>query len=117
MGPAFFLVRVLMARQGAGICQPGIGDGLPGVRRNDVHVKVHQALAADRAVHCAHPVGGVADRTAEAVIDVAGMLGEAGVGQDLRQVMAFRAERVWSIDTQVRIREQIGDQLAGHYGL
>ena len=92
------LMRVLVARQGAGVCGPGIGDRLPGVGRNDVHVKIHQTLTADGAIHCAHPVRGVADGTTEAVIDMAGMLGEAGVGQDLRQAMAFRAEGVRPVD-------------------
>src|SRR5208282_1503526 len=59
----------------------------------------------------------MADRTAEAIVDMPSMLGKTGVGQDLRQIMAFRAHRVGAIDAEIRIRKQVGNQLARHDGL
>lgn len=106
-----------MAHQRARVCRSAIGNRFAGIWRNDAYVEIHQPFAANIAIHCAHPVRGVTDRTAEAIVDVTGMLAEAGVGQDLRQVMAFRAHRIRPIDTEIRIRKKIRNQLAWHTAL
>ena len=105
-------MRVIVASQGAGVGGSIVGDGLRTVGRDDFNIKVYEALPGNHGADTAHSVRGVACGTTEAVVDVACVVSEAGVGDDLRQIMALPAKAIWPIDAEVRIREEIQNQLA-----
>ena len=106
-------MRVVVASKVAGIGCPRIRDGVCSFRRDDVDIKVDEPLSGDGGVIPAHAVSGVTDRTREAVVDVPGVLGEASVGEDLRQIVALRAHRVGTIHAEIGARIEIGDKQPG----
>ena len=108
---------MIVAGKAAGIGSPGIGDGSRSIGCDDVEVKIDEPLAGDGSACAAHAVGGVADRAGEAIVKVASMFGEAGIGHDLARVMAFSAKGVWPVDAEIGVGKEIGDQLAGRRGL
>lgn len=72
-----------------------IGNRRRAIGGDHVDVKVHQAFAGDVGRLSAHPVAGMANRAGDPVLlHMAGVLGEAGVIQDLVKVMAFPAQGV-----------------------
>ena len=56
----------------------------------------------------------VARRTAESTVNMRRVLTETGILQNVRQVVTFSAQRVWTIDANVGIRKQIVDCLPRH---
>ena len=115
---AIGIVRDGMTDEHAGVGGAIVGDGDAAVGRHDVGVEVDEPFAADGSAGSAHTVRGVTGGTTEAGVDVAAVLIPACVLHDLvGQVMAFSAEGVRPIHTQVRIGKLIGDQSAWCRGL
>ncbi len=53
----------------------------------------------------------------EAFFDVLLMFLEAGIGHDIRKIVALAAQGIWPVDAQVRIRKKIRNRLAGKSGV
>lgn len=110
-------MRVVVASQTARVCGPRIRNGIGSVWRYQVEVKVREPLAGNAPASAAHSVGGMACGTGEAVINMPGVLGKAGVRNDLVQIVALRAHRIGTVHAKVRARKEIRDQLAWQSGL
>ena len=110
-------MRSLVTCEHTGVGRAVVGDGRGSILGYDVDVEIHEALSADAWVGASHPVGGVARRTGEAGVDVALMLGEAGIRHDAAQAVALAAERVRTIDAEIGIAKEIIHQLPGRDGL
>ena len=110
-------MRRTVAGKGARTRGPIVGDARASVWSNDMHVKIHQAFAGTAGAGSADAMGRVTGRAGEAGVDVRRMLPEAGVGDDLAEVMALRAESIGTVRAQVGIGIQVCDQLARHDGL
>ena len=108
---------VTMAGQGASRGRAGIGDRFGSIWRDDVDIKVDEPLSRYIPIDRSEPVTCVASRAREAVIDVLGVLREARVGDDAREIVALSAECVGAIDAQVRVGKEVGDLLPGKGGL
>ena len=87
-----------MADQAAGIRRAAVGDRSATVGGDNLGVKIHQAFARNGARLCAHPVGRMARRAGESVLNMAGVFAEAGVIHDLVQVMALGAQSIGAAD-------------------
>ena len=107
-------MRVIVAHQSTGVLAPVVRDRDAAVGGNYRGVEVHHTLAGDCSRHTAHAMRRVTGRAGEAVIDMVGVPAEAGVVNDLVQVVALGAHCVRSRDAQVGIREQIGYRSAGN---
>lgn len=59
-----------------------------------VDVEIHETITRDIPRGRTHPVRSMADRTGKAVVDVAGVLREAGVSDNFAQVVTLGAEGV-----------------------
>lgn len=104
-----------MAQQCASVGAAVIGDGSRTVLPNHVRIEIHHALSRNRRRRCAHAVGGVANRTTKTVLGrMKAVLREAGIGENLRQVVALRAHGIRTGHAGVGSRKEIGDDAAGH---
>ena len=104
-----------MAHQRAGIGAVVVSDGSGAVRSHHVGIEIHQALSGDRRRSRSHAVRGVANRTAESIlIGMQIVLREAGVRENLGQIVALRAHREGSGDAGIGIGEKIRDRSAGN---
>src|SRR5271169_1377010 len=75
------VVCSLVTYQRASVGRTVVGDGRGSILSHHANVKIHQPLPRDRWGSCAHPMGGVAYRTAKAVLRyVQAMIGEARTG-------------------------------------
>src|SRR5664279_1311003 len=79
-------VVVIMASQSASAA--GIGH-FSVDRSNDVHVETDKAYSKHAHSSSLHPMGTVACRTREAILNVAAVLGECDVGIHVDQIMAL----------------------------
>lgn len=61
-------MRGLVTYQRACIGRAVVGDGRGSILSHHVDIEIHQPLASNGWGSCAHPVGGVAYRTGEAVL-------------------------------------------------
>ena len=104
------LVRLLVAHETAGVGGPVVGDWVGSIHSHDVPVKVDEALASDRRARTSHSVCRVANGTRESIINVPRVLGETGVAENLREVVALGAHRIRTVHTQVRRRKDISNQ-------
>ena len=85
-------VRNTVTRQRARLCCPVVRDGSRTVLADNIRVEVHHSLTGDARRDRAHPVRGVTYGTAESLlrhVEVVPL--EAGVGEDLGQVVTLRA--------------------------
>src|SRR5208282_1581479 len=82
-----------------------------------IEVKVYEALSGDGSAGAAHPVAGVAGGAGKAVVDVAGMLSEGGIGNDVGEVVALSAQGIGADDAEIRTGKEIDDQQTGSGGL
>lgn len=73
----------VVAHQGASIRGARVGDRRATIGSNHVDVEVHQPLAGDGPASCAHAVGSVTNRAAEAGVDVITVMVPAGIGDDV----------------------------------
>lgn len=109
---------MIMADQATRVRGTVVGDRYPAVGRDYLDIEVHQAFAGNAARLCAHPMRRVAYRTRESVLlNVTGVFAEAGVIEDLRQIVALgtqsiRATARAALGACGRVREQVGDQSA-----
>src|ERR1035441_8884363 len=112
------LMGVIMADQATGVRRMVVRDRSPAVGGDYVGIKIHQAFARNVARWCAHPVGRMAYRARESVLlNVAGVFAEAGVIQDLREIVALGTQSIRAADGAAlcaygRVREQIRNELA-----
>lgn len=104
---------MVVAGEGAGIGGAGIADGSGRVGGDDVDVEIDEAFAGDSGIAGTHAMRGMARGTREAIVDVAGMLGESGIGNNLIEVMALRAEGVGTVHGEVGAGKEVGDEQAG----
>ncbi len=91
-----------------------VGDWLTRVRRDDVGIEVDHPLSRHAYGGCTHPMCCVARRAREAIVDVASVLAEAGIGNDIVQIMALRAKRIRArarIGTTPRIKNRIREKV------
>ena len=89
------LMGVIMADQATGVRRTVVGDRNRAVGGDDLGIKIHQAFAGNVARLCAHPVGRMAYRARESVLlNVAGVFAEAGVIQDLREIVALGTQSI-----------------------
>ncbi len=110
-------MRVIVAGESAGIGRVRIRDRRCAIRSDDVGVEIDEALAGDGSAGASHAVSGVASGARETIVEMTGMLGEAGIRHDLSEAVALPAESVRPVDAEIRVGEKIGDQLAGCRGL
>ena len=104
------VVSNLVACQGTRVCAAVVSNGKAGVRGDHVDVEVHEPLAKGIGAARPNPMRSVTSRTTEAIVDVGGVLGKAGVLHDVRQVVALPAQRIGAVHTEVRVREKVADQ-------
>ena len=103
---------VIVADQAAGVGGATVGNGNRAIWGNDVDVKVHEALAGDCPRLRAHAVCSVANRAGEAILNMPGMLAEAGVTHELIEVVALRAQGVGPpIDSAFGGEDGIGEKI------
>ena len=107
-----------MADQATGVGGAAIGDRNRAVGGDDFEIKVHQALAGNAARLCAHAVTRVAHRAREAVLNMASVFAEAGVIQNLVEVVALGAQSIGAavraaLSAQAGVREEVGNGRAG----
>ena len=92
-----------MTGEDAGVGGAVVDDGRGSILGDDVDIEIYQALATDAGIGASHAVRGVTGRTAEAGVDVALVLSEAGVGHDVAQTVALAAERVGAVHAEIGI--------------
>lgn len=80
---AVCVVCDVVAYQGAGIRGARVGNRRATIGSDHIDVEVHQPLAGDGPASCAHAVGGMANRAAEAGVDVITVMVPAGIGDDV----------------------------------
>ena len=102
---------VAVAGKPAGIRGARIGNRISSRGRDHIDVKVHQALPGNGAADAAHAMCCMTSRARKAIVDVSGVLAEAGVGYHVVEVVALAAKRIGPIHTEVGERKRIGDQL------
>lgn len=111
-------MRVIVARQAAGIAGLRIRNRIRSARRNYVDVEIDEPRPGNGSAGAPHSMRGVADRAGKAVVyHMAAVLTETCVRRDLIQVVAFAAKRVRSVYAEVRIGKEIRDQLTGRWCL
>src|SRR5271169_341656 len=98
-------MRCLVTDQRARVGRAVVGDGSASILGHHVDIKIDQALATDIRVGASHAVCSVTYRTGEASVDVALVVGEAGVRHDLGQIVAFAAHGVRSVGAEVGVRK------------
>lgn len=103
---------MVVAGETAGVGGARIGDGSRSVRPDDIDVKIHEPFARNGCAGAAHAVSGVACGAGKAIIDVPRMFAEACICHDLIQVVTLSAKRIRTIDAEIRIGEEVVDQLA-----
>ena len=108
----------LMAGQRATVGSAVIGNRSAVVLTHHVDVEIHQALARHPGSHRTHAVRGMTRRTGESILRyVIAVMGETRVTHDVGQIMALGAHAVRSVETEVRIGEQVRDLAAWGRGL
>jgi len=102
-----------MTRQRARVGCTAVCDGVTPIGRHNVQVKIDQPLARNSIALTANSVRGVAGGACESIINMPRVFAEAGVRENLAQVMAFGTQGIRPVDGQVRIREQVHDASTG----
>ena len=103
-------MRVVVAGEATRVCSARIGNGSGSVCCDYVDVKIDESLPGNAPAAAAHSVGGMARGTRETIIDMARVLAEAGIREDLRQVVALRAERVRTVYAEIGAGIEVDDQ-------
>ncbi len=104
------VVVVQMAGQRAGVGAAVVSDGRTIVLADDIAVKIHHPLARYVGRYGPHAVRGVADGATETeLVRVQVVLREAGVREDLPEVVTLGAHGIRPGDARIRSREKIGD--------
>src|SRR6266513_234602 len=110
-------MSMVVTRQAAGIRSSVVGNRRARVRRHNISVEVDQPLTGNTAVLATHAVRGVAGGAGKAIINMTRVLTEAGVRENLIQVVALGAQRIRAVHGQIRTRKQVGDQLPRRWSL
>ena len=108
---------MVVARQAARIRSAVVRHRRTRIRCHDIGIKVNQPLARDASVLTTYSMCGVAGRARKPIINMSRVLAEAGIRENLIQIMALGAQRVRPIHGQIWAREQVSNQLAGRRGL
>ena len=90
---------MIVADQTAGVGGAVVADGCRSIRRHDVLIEIHQALAGDIAGLRTHSVGRVAHRAGETILlNMASVFAEGRVIHDLRKIMTLRTQGIRTAD-------------------
>jgi len=106
------IVGHLVANQRASVCGAVIRDWHSAIWSDDIHVKVHEPVAAHIRVMARDSVRSVTSRAGEARIDVDGVLRPGCILHDIaREVVTLAAHAVRPIYGKIGIRIQVGNTL------
>jgi hypothetical protein len=103
------VVRVVVARESAGVVGTIIGDWGPEISRDcifghDFQVEVDHALARDVGRIRSHAVRGVAYGAGESCINMQRMLAKAGIGKNVREIVTLSTQGVGSTGGGINYR-------------
>lgn len=112
------IVGRIMAHQHTSVGGAAIGNRGSLILAHYVDVKIDEPFAGYVCADRTHSMGCVTNRARESVLgDMQAVLGPAGVGQNVGQIMTLGAHCVWTLLAQVRCRKQIGDRSPGRGSL
>ena len=103
-------MRRVVTSQRAGIRVAIESDRLAAIRGHDIEIEIDQSLAGRIGAIDSGPVGGVAGGATKSCIDVTGMLREASILHDVREIVALGAKRIGTVRAQVRRGKEIRDR-------
>lgn len=98
-----------VAGQAAGIGRPIIRNRIPAIRCDYINIEIDEPVSRDSAALSTDPMSRMAGGASKPIINMSGVLAEAGIGQDLAEIVTLRAQGVGTVDRQVRIGEQVHD--------
>lgn len=94
-----------------------VGDRRRTVGGDYVDIEIDEPVAGDIGVGASYSMGSVTHRAGESVVDMASVLGEGGIGDDLGEVVALAAEGVGPGNREIGIRKEVADGGARRGGL
>ena len=105
-------MRVGVTDQGAGASDAIVRNRCSTVGSDYIDIEVDEPLTRYAAICASNAVGSVAYRAGEAVVDMARVLCERRVGNDLGEVVTFAAQGIGASHGQVGIGQQVSNGTA-----